>query len=146
MNNFTGLKFSLIICLGGFRLFWLYIYNSITIINSTFKGNTDFATRTVVAGRGYVVVNFTHCNFTDGLRIIDTWHSIVTLTKCQMINATSKDSMISLSNNSNAQITDSNIMFLSQNDQPFIKVSMNSSITITGCLYFKRQPTKSFSS
>ena len=55
-----------------------------------------------------------------------------------MINATSKDSMISLSNNSNAQITDSNIMFLSQNDQPFIiKVSMNSSITITGCLYFK---------
>ena len=54
-----------------------------------------------------------------------------------MINATSKNSMISLSNNSNAQITDSNIMFLSQNDQPFIKVSMNSSITITGCLYFK---------
>ena len=127
----------MIIYLGGFRLFWLYIYNSITIINSTFKGNTDFATRTVVAGRGYVIVNFTHCNFTDGLRIIDTWHSIVTLTKCQMINATSKDSMISLSNNSNAQITDSNIMFLSQNDQPFIKVSMNSSITITGCLYFK---------
>ena len=134
----------MLISSGGVRLFTLHSYNTIKITDSTFKGSTDFATRTVVSAKDNVIANFVRCKFTGSLRIIDTRQSIVTFTKCQFINATSEDSLISLSGNSHLQITDSSIMYLEQNEHPFVEISMDSLITMTGCLYFKSHRKSNF--
>ena len=134
----------MLISSGGLRVFTLYSGNTIIITDSTFKGNADFAMRTVVSARDNAVATFVRCKFTGSLRIIDTRQSNVTFIKCQIINFTSEDSFISLSDNSHLQITDSNIINLEQNEHPFIKISSNSFITMTDCLYFNSHRKNNF--